>query len=331
MIEAKPMEIHDRADATFRDYLRIARLDHATKHIFVVPGIVLAFLLRPEVGTLRLDRIALGFLSAVLMASANYVINEWLDREFDRFHPEKSKRAAVQKHLSPVVVVAEYVAFAAAGLALAFWVNTLFGIVGSLFLASGLAYNVRPIRTKDAVFVDVLTESLNNPLRLTLGWAMVDATSLPPASLLFGYWFGGAFLMNAKRLAEYRDIVAEQGKEQLARYRRSFRHYTERRLLVATLLYALMSAFFVAIFFVKYRIEYIIMFPPLALLFCEYFLLALTPDSVARKPEYLFKAKRLLGLAALVAALFVVATLVDLPVLERLTTRHFIELAGRAP
>ena len=33
--------------------------------------------------------IFLGILSICLLASSNYVINEWLDAEFDKFHPEK--------------------------------------------------------------------------------------------------------------------------------------------------------------------------------------------------------------------------------------------------
>ena len=48
----------------------------------------------------------LGFASAVLIASSNYIINEWLDREFDAFHPDKSKRPAVNVAMSPAPVYA---------------------------------------------------------------------------------------------------------------------------------------------------------------------------------------------------------------------------------
>lgn len=316
--------------ADIRDYLRIARFDHATKHVFIIPGIILAFLLRPEQASLAPWPIIAGFVSAVAIASANYVINEWLDRDFDRYHPEKSQRAAVQREMSPTIVLIEYAAFLSIGLGLAASVNPVFLAVSVLFAISGIAYNVKPLRTKDVVFVDVLTESLNNPLRLMLGWAMVEPTSMPPASMLLAFWFGGAFLMNAKRLAEFRDICAEQGQALLARYRRSFKHYTERRLLVATLLYALLCAFFTAIFFVKYKIEYIIVFPAITLLFCEYFILALTPNSVARKPENLFKARRLVLLSAGTAALFMLATVIQIPALEQLTDAKFIEFGQRS-
>lgn len=227
------------------------------------------------------------------------------------------------------MVYTEYAALVIAGLGLAWMLNSTFFVIAVLFLVSGVTYNVRPLRTKDVVFGDVLTESINNPLRLMLGWAMIDPSSLPPISVLLSYWSGGAFLMNAKRLAEFRDIVAEQGQELLGLYRRSFRYYTERRLLVASLLYALFSIFFLAVFLVKYKVEYVLVFPPLSFLFSEYFILALKTNSVARKPEHLFREKRMMLLVALTAGLFLLASLVQIPLLETWTSQHFIELPVR--
>jgi hypothetical protein len=36
--------------------------------------------------------------------------------------------------------------------------------------------------------------------------AMVDPTTLPPSSVILLFWAGGAFLMSAKRLSEFREI-----------------------------------------------------------------------------------------------------------------------------
>lgn len=325
-LASAPEIVTARDKGGWRDYLALARLDHMTKHVFILPGIVLAYVLhRSALEGLPVD-VLTGFLSAVLIASANYVINEWLDREFDAFHPKKSGRTAVNKHLSERLVYAEYLALLAAGLALAWLVGTPFFCVSVLFGLSGLAYNVRPLRTKDRVYLDVISESVNNPLRLTLGWLMVDSNTLPPSSLLLAYWAGGAFLMGAKRLSEYRDISHSEGVAVLHRYRRSFSAYTAENLTVSCFLYAIMSAFFIAIFLIKYRLEYIIALPAIGVLFALYLWLALLRDSIAQRPERLFRSRRLMTSVALVVVMLLIATFVDIPALGYLSEPGLIRV-----
>ena len=50
-----------------------------------------------------------------LIASSNYIINEYLDAEFDKFHPVKKKRTTVQKKVELKFVILEYILFAAVG------------------------------------------------------------------------------------------------------------------------------------------------------------------------------------------------------------------------
>lgn len=318
-----------KARAGLREYLRIMRLDHMTKHVFILPGVILAVLLRGIGEAPIVFNLIAGFAAAIAVASANYVINEWLDRDFDAHHPEKSQRAAVQTELEPRVVYTLYAALLGAGLGLAALVNATFLVVAFVFVLAGAVYNVPPLRTKDRAYVDVMSESLNNPLRLTLGWAMVDPNTLPPASVLIAFWFAGAFLMNAKRLAEFRDIVSQLGQSRLALYRRSFAHYTETRLSVANLTYALLCALFLAVFVAKYRIEYVLLFPIVTYLFGLYYALSLDFDSVARRPEKLFREPRLMAATLVLGLGFLVTTFVDIPMLERLAEQHFIDVSGQ--
>ena len=297
----------------FKTYIRIMRLDHWIKQLFILPGTAFALFILPTVHLTDCVRnLMLGFLSTCFIASANYVINEWLDREFDRFHPVKKHRSIVENGADPKIVYGLYTLLTAVGLGLALLVGTPFVYMEIWLWVMGILYNVKPFRTKDLPFVDVLTESVNNAIRLLVGWFIVTNAYLPPVSLVIGYWFAGAFLMATKRFSEYRMIG---DPETAGLYRKSFRGYSEKSLLLSAFFYGMCSTMFLGIFLIKYNIGLILFMPFLIGLFCYYFYISFKEDSAAQKPEKLFHEKGLMLYVLFLLVLFIILLRVKIPFL----------------
>ena len=297
-----------------KNYIKIARPDHWVKNAFIIPGVVIAILMmKPGFSAEYVWKFILGFFSTCFIASANYVINEWLDAEFDKFHPTKKNRPVVSENMKFSLVMLEYALCIAIGIALAIPINIPFLLMEIWLLVMGVLYNVKPVRTKDIPYLDVLSESINNMIRLLLGWFIITADYQPPSSILIGYWFAGAFLMATKRFAEYRMIG---DPERAGLYRKSFKHYSENSLLVSTFFYAMTATFFIGIFMVKYRIEYLVAMPFVFGLFCFYLWISFKPDSAVQKPEKLYREKKLLVYIGFLCVILLVLTFVDIDILN---------------
>lgn len=317
------MSEQNKQESTLKSYIKIARPDHWIKNFFIMPGVVLAIVLigKPDnIGEFIL-KLIIGFLATCFIASANYVINEWLDAEFDQYHPVKKFRPVVTQNLKFSLVMVEYVICIIIGVALSLAINGPFLWTELILLFMGVVYNVKPVRTKDIVYLDVISESVNNMLRLLLGWFVVCEGVYPPSSIMVGYWMAGAFLMAVKRYAEYRMI---NDPSVAGLYRKSFAKYSEASLLASSFFYGLCATFLIGIFLLKYRIEYLVAVPVMFLLFCYYLYIAHKPDSAAQKPEKLFKEKKLMLLVAVLIVLFVILTFVDIPIIKVWETRFFL-------
>ena len=299
-------------------YLKIARLDHWFKNIFMGPGFVLALLFTGIKISNAIAPVFIAVLSTCLVTSANYVINEWLDAGYDHHHPTKWSRPSASGQVKARYVYLEYVLLSIAGLTLASLLTREFVIFSVFLLVMGLIYNVRPIRSKDRVYLDVLSESVNNPLRLLLGWSALISGSLPPSSIVIAYWMGGAFLMAVKRYAEFRAIG---NAEQAGMYRRSFRYYTEEKLLLTSFFYALSSALFLGIFLIKYRIELLLSFPLFALLFVWYLAIGMKPHSQSQDPEKIYRERGFMAYVVFLGIVVMLLLIVDIPWLQFLVER----------
>jgi 4-hydroxybenzoate polyprenyltransferase len=222
------------AAAAWREYLRPLRFDHWIKNLVVPVGSLLGLAAeRFNEGWGDGGMILLSFVVSGLVSSVNYAVNEVLDAPFDARHPTKRDRPipSGRVRVGPLLVLTGAVGLVALGLGWWLLPPAVLGGAGALFLA-GLAYNLPPIRLKDRPYLDVVTESLTNPIRMAIGWYAVSTTP-PPAALLVIMWAFGAFLMTGKRLAELRLLG-----ELAARYRPTFRAYSVAGLFLIQVGYA---------------------------------------------------------------------------------------------
>jgi 4-hydroxybenzoate polyprenyltransferase len=319
----------DRPQSTLRGLVEIARVDHWFKNVFVLPGVVVALGFaplapNPSAVEVFLVRLVLGLLAVCLVASSNYVLNEILDAPYDRHHPEKSQRAVPSGRVNVRIAYIEWAALAAVGIGMGAFLS--FGLAASLtaLWAMGCVYNVPPIRSKDVPYIDVLSESVNNPLRMLVGWYIVNPGGLAPVSLLVSYWMVGCYFMSIKRFAELRHIG---DRSQATAYRRSFATVTEQSMLISIVFYASAAMLFFGAFAMRYRIELIVSFPLIALVMAIYLAVGFRPNSAAQRPEGLYREPVLM--LAVVACTVLVVTLlfVDLPTVDRI----FVPTVPKAP
>jgi 4-hydroxybenzoate polyprenyltransferase len=292
-------------------HFRIMRLDHSIKQAFILPGVLLAMALTGRHLDLSLAiSIGVGLVAATLVSSSNYVINEMLDAPFDRLHPIKKNRPAACGLVHFGWGYVQWIALMILGIALARTISLGFMYSAATLWVMGCIYNIRPVRSKDVPYIDVLSESINNPIRFCLGWYSVTAALLPPLSLLVAYWMLGSYFMGLKRFSEFRQI---DDPLVAAGYRKSFRSYTQESLLTSVIFYAAAAMLFFGAFIMRYRIELILSFPLIAWLMSIYFGLSFAFESPVQNPEKLYREPRLMLVLVLCVVLFAVLLFVDIP------------------
>jgi 4-hydroxybenzoate polyprenyltransferase len=304
--------VAERTSGSISDYVQIARPDNWFKNIFVLPGVFLVpFFFPVSLTPALLLSVILSLAATCLVASSYYVINEVLDAPQDRFHPVKRNRPVAAGRIHIPTAYAEWLVLGALGVSLGFFVSNPVGICCLALWIMGCLYNIPPVRTKELPYLDVLSESLNNPLRMAIGWYAVGVAVVPPVSALFAYWMLGAFLMATKRFAEYRRIG---DSERAAQYRSSFRYYNEENLLASNVAYVALFMTGAMAFVMLYQLELVFVAPAFAYLFAYYVYLGFKEDSPVQYPERLYREHHLtIGVLLSVAWCLALFFMVDLP------------------
>ena len=301
-------------------YIQLLRIDHWIKNVFMFPGVAIALSYNSipyerviTVGTLR--SVAISFFALCMASSANYTINEWLDRSFDQIHPYKNHRVASKYKFSGKAVYFQYsILILIVLLTFSFQEKSTEFFIAML-LIMGVLYNVRPIRLKDRIYTDVISESINNPIRLAIGWHSIMPDKPVPASAFLSFWGIGIFLMSLKR---YSEMVMINDPKLLGQYRKSFLKWTPEKLIVFTFFGGMIASSFIGVLLVRYRVEYILVLPSFIWIFVEYLKISLNLDPASFAPEKLMAKTKLQLLALLVLAAFLLFTFVDISLLDKI-------------
>lgn len=297
-------------------HFEIARIDHWFKNVFVLPGIATALSMDPRVVAHGLPwRTVSGLLAICLVASSNYVINEVIDAPFDRQHPTKCKRPVPSGRVNVRLAYVQWLALMVVGVGLGLTISIPYALTLLALWGMGCVYNIPPLRSKDSPYVDVLSEAVNNPLRMLAGWWIAGTHLVPPVSLLLSYWMIGCYFMALKRFAEYRDL---HDPVRAAAYRKSFAFYSEERLLTSVVFYGSTAMLFFGAFIMRYRLELIVSFPLVALVMATYLALAFKTDSAVQRPEGLYREPMLMAAVLVCTVVMVGLLFIDIPILYQI-------------
>jgi 4-hydroxybenzoate polyprenyltransferase len=160
---------------------------------------------------------AAGFVVFSCIASGIYIINDVMDRERDRAHPEKRHRPLASGRLAVSTAVAAAVAMEVAGLAAAFLLRADFGQWCLAYAALMIAYS---LLLKRIPFLEALIVAAGMPLRALAGAALAGVTA--SNFLLICAYLLALFLVAGKRQWEFHNAGERSSSEHrpaLAAYR----------------------------------------------------------------------------------------------------------------
>lgn len=182
-----------------------------------------------------LVRISLGVLAFSLAASSVYILNDIVDRKADREHPSKRARPLAAGTIPLAVAALAGVAFLAAGIGLAAWLEPTFLAALGIYLALNAAYT---LGLKRVSILDVFVIAAGFVVRVEAGSLLADIDLTVWLSIITGLL--ALFLALAKR----RDDVV---KELSATHRKSLEGYSKEFLdaAVSVILGALLVAYLV--------------------------------------------------------------------------------------
>ena len=188
-------------------------------HQWVKNGFIVAplFFTPNAMTSANLLAVAMGVLAFCALSSAVYILNDWMDREADRRHPDKQHRPLAAGTVSASLAAITAVALVSMALAMSMLLPVRFLIVAVVYFAVNLAYS---LKLKQVSLIDVMLVALGFVLRVEAGAALIKVE--PSVWILTCTGLLALFLALAKRRDDLVKRLDGSHRSALAGYNKPF-------------------------------------------------------------------------------------------------------------
>lgn len=236
-----------------------------------------------------LQSMVVGFISLSMVSSAGYIINDILDIEGDRVHPEKRRRPIAAGRVSVKTAALISVVLFIASVALAYSLSAAFALFPLALMVSSLAYN---LWLKNAAIVDIHVIALNFLLRAVSGAVLIDVYTSP--WLVTTIFFMALFMAVGKRRAELGVL-----NQDAVRHKRVYAVYNERLLdMMVVVITAVFLFTYILYTFLVHERPYpymMLTIPFVSFMVFRYLYFISINHVIARKTHYVFLDRQMMA------------------------------------
>lgn len=158
---------------TFWLFIQELRPKQWTKNILVFAALIFTI---PNINITMIYAALAGFLLFSLLSGCVYILNDLVDLELDRQHPDKKNRPMASGALSPVLAASLGLLVLIASLGISYSINFSFAIILSLYLLLNMAYS---FYLKKIVIIDVMVIAAGFVLRAVGGAYIINVPMTP--------------------------------------------------------------------------------------------------------------------------------------------------------
>lgn len=260
--------------------------------------------------------LALGFLVACGISGTNYIINDIVDIESDRVHPEKKTRLIASGAISKRSAAIFGLLILAISLGGSFLIDFWFGLVMLIFFGIGQLYS---FVLKKIAFVDILTISVNFIIRglggiviiISIPGVVLEAGKFPTLWAIWAVFIFALFLAISKRKVDLQLIE----KGEATNHKEVYNKYEKQLLdhLVIMIALCLLLGYYLFVIFNDTSGGYLMITVPVATyLMFRYLYLLFSTDKNMGTPEKAIKDRGILAGSIIVLLLFLIIRYLDL-------------------